>query len=174
MVTALAPYKRVDQALAAFAALGRPLRVIGSGQQLERLRRSAPPNVQLLGWRSDQVVREHYRRCRAVVFPGEEDFGLVPLEAMACGAPVIAFAAGGALETVLDQADPRGPTGVLYRPGTTEGLVEAVRQFEHMDGRFDPQHLARWAGQFSQQRFLDEFRGAVAPLLAARGLPSPW
>lgn len=176
MVTALAPYKRVDQAVEAFARLGRPLRIIGSGPLHRRLARSRPPNVQLLGWQSDETVREHYRTCRAFIFPGEEDFGLTPLEAMACGAPTIAYGAGGALETVLDRPDPANPlapTGLLYTPQTVDALVQAVERFEQAPP-FDPDRLARWARSFSHQRFLDEFRDAVRPLLHAKGLPEPW
>ena len=176
MVGALAPYKRADLAIDAFAALGRPLRIIGSGPQWRTLRRRAPANVTLLGWQSDDVVREHYRRCRALIFPGREDFGLAPLEAMACGAPVIAYGAGGALETVLDAAaqSPDGPTGLLYTPQTVEALVEAVRTFERISGMFTPGRLAAWAGRFGQGRFIEEFRRALLPLLRGKGLAEPW
>jgi len=176
MVTALAPYKRADQAVAAFAELGRPLRIIGSGQQMDMLRRKCPANVSLLGWQSDEVVREHYRRCRAVVFPGEEDFGLVPLEAMACGAPVIAYGAGGALETVLDAdaSDPAGPTGLLYTPQTPEALASAVRRFERVQHVFQSQRLVAWAQRFGPRQFLEGFKRSLRPLLAAKGLGEPW
>jgi glycosyltransferase involved in cell wall biosynthesis len=176
MVTALAPYKRADQAVEAFARLGRPLRVIGSGQQLEALRKSRPPNVELLGWQSDEVVREHYRRCRALVFPGEEDFGLVPLEAMACGAPVIAYGAGGALETVLDAGTegPDGPTGLLYAPQTVDALVAAVEKFERTEHVFHPRRLSAWARRFGPERFIEDFKRSLRQLLAAKGLGEPW
>jgi glycosyltransferase involved in cell wall biosynthesis len=188
MVGALAPYKRTDQAIAAFAALDRPLRIIGSGPQWRRLRRRAPANVTLMGWQSDTVVREHYRRCRALIFPGCEDFGLAPLEAMACGAPVIAYGAGGATETVLDPVgqpvgqpgqpgqpgSPDGPTGLLYTPQTADALAGAVRQFERIGGVFQPDRLAAWARRFSQGRFIDEFRRALQPLLRVKGLAEPW
>ncbi len=129
MVTAFSPYKRIDQAILAFRELSLPLRIIGDGPQMKVLRRRLPPNVRLMGWASDEAVRDHYRRCKALVFPGEEDFGMVPLEAMACGAPVIAYGAGGAMETVLDVDTPgaQGPTGLLYERQTPEDLVAAVR-----------------------------------------------
>ena len=177
MVTALAPYKQVVQAIEAFTKLGRSLLIIGSGQLYNRLRCSVPENVRLLGWQSNEVVRDHYRRCRALVFPGEEDFGMVPLEAMSCGAPVIAYAAGGALETVIDINQEKGslaPTGLLYTPGTSEGLISAVKQFERQSGCFKPQELAGWAQQFSPARFCNDFKRLLGPLLRNKGLSEPW
>jgi len=177
MVSALAPYKRVDQAVLAFTRLGRPLKIIGSGQQLAKLRRQVPKNVEFLGWQSNEVVRDCYRRCRALVFPGEEDFGLVPLEAMACGAAVIAYGAGGALETVIDisqEAASQAPTGLLYASGTVEGLASAIRRFEQMEKRFEPEHMVAWARRFSPATFLRNFKRSVAHLLEKKGLSVPW
>ncbi|MCD6364396.1 MAG: glycosyltransferase [Planctomycetes bacterium] len=176
MVTALVPYKRVEQAIAAFAELQRPLRIIGSGPMLAHLRRGCPPNVTLTGYQSDRVVREHYRRCRALIFPGEEDFGLVPLEAMACGAPVIAYGAGGVKETVVDvdAVHSAEPTGLLYNPQSAEALADAVLKFERLSGRFHPRPLAERASLFSKERFLAEFRRAVESTLQSKGLPGIW
>ena len=176
MVTALAPYKQVGLAVEAFAKLGRPLRIIGSGQLLRRLRRRAGLNIEFLGWQDDLTVREHYRRCRALVFPGEDDFGMVPVEAMACGTPVIACAAGGALETVIDAGGKSSsePTGLLYEPGTVDGLVSAVRSFEEIEDRFESEHSVVRARRFSKSIFLDGFKKTVAALLAERGLGIPW
>ncbi|MHC4294795.1 MAG: glycosyltransferase [Planctomycetota bacterium] len=176
MVTALAPYKRVDQGIAAFAKLQRPLRIIGDGQLLKKLRRSAPANVKFMGWVSDEVVREHYRRARALIYPGEEDFGLAPLEAMACGTPVIAYAAGGAMETVLDvdREDSFGPTGIHYTPQTVDALVSAVERFEQLEGKFDSQQLITWGQRFGADMFLSKFKSAAAALLAEKGLGEPW
>ena len=176
MVTALAPYKRVDQAIEAFGKLHRPLRIIGSGQLLSRLKASAPDNVEFLGWQSNHVVREHYRRCKALIFPGQEDFGMVPLEAMACGTPVIAYAAGGAAETVVDinEVSRSVPTGVLYTPGTAEGLRSAVKRFEKVEERVRPQNLVAWARQFGPRRFLADFKRLVAPLIIQKGFALPW
>jgi glycosyltransferase involved in cell wall biosynthesis len=176
MVTALVPYKRVDQAVAAFARLGRPLRVVGGGPLLRALRRSAPSNVTFTGWQSDRVVRQHYRRCRALIQPGEEDFGLASLEAGACGAPVIAYGAGGALETVIDISEKSrpGPTGLHYAPQTADALAAAVKRFEQAEDRFEPRRLAAWAKRFSPCRFLAEFKQAAGALLREKGLPEPW
>src|SRR5204863_1523122 len=109
VVSALAPYKRFDLAVTACRQLRRPLVVIGSGQDEQRLRALAGPETTFLGWQPDEVIRDQLRRCRALLFPGEEDFGIVPVEAMACGAPVIALGRGGATETVV-------PLGVPPRP----------------------------------------------------------
>jgi len=175
MVTAMAPYKRVDQAIEAFASLAKPLVIIGSGQQYRKLRLTAPANVRLLGWQSDEVVRDHFRRCRALIFPGEEDFGMVPLEAMACGAPVIAYGAGGATETVrCIKAAANGPaTGMCYQPQTSEALAAAVREFEERADEFDPGQIAQWVKQFSEQVFLTKYRNIVNRLLRQRGMFEP-
>ncbi|HTU19532.1 MAG TPA: glycosyltransferase, partial [Gemmataceae bacterium] len=100
-VSAFAPYKRLDLAIEACNALRQKLLLIGSGQDEARLRALAGPTIHFLGWQPDAVIRDHMRRCRALLFPGEEDFGIVPVEAQACGAPVIAFGRGGATETVI-------------------------------------------------------------------------
>ncbi len=100
VVSALVPYKRIDQAVSACRSSKRQLIVIGEGPERSRLEAMAGETVRFLGWQSDEVIRDHYRRCRALIFPGEEDFGIVPIEALACGTPVIALARGGVAETV--------------------------------------------------------------------------
>ena len=127
-VSALVPYKRIEQAVAACSIGGRKLVVIGEGPDQTRLKRIAGPGVQFLGWQSDETIRDHYRRCRALLFPGEEDYGIVPVEALACGAPVIALGAGGVAETV----DAR--VGRTYTSPTAEGLLETIEEWE-ADGR---------------------------------------
>jgi glycosyltransferase involved in cell wall biosynthesis len=155
-VSAFAPYKRFDLAVQACGRLDRRLIVIGTGQDERRLRSLAGPNVQFLGWQPDEVIRDHMRRCRALLFPGEEDFGIVPVEAMACGAPVIAFGRGGATETVLPPDSGAEPTGLFFAEQTADCLADALRHFEARAGDFDPAAAGRQALQFNQRRFADE------------------
>ncbi len=155
VVSALVPYKRVDQAVAACSRLGRRLVVIGAGPERERLERLAGPTVQFLGWQSDEVIRDHYRRCRALLFPGEEDFGIVPVEALACGAPVLALARGGAVETV------DGQSGRLYGEPTAAALEAAISAWESDGCPHNPAHARHRAEGFS----LPLFRGRILGLL---------
>jgi glycosyltransferase involved in cell wall biosynthesis len=157
-VSALAPYKRLDLAIEACNRLNKRLIVIGSGQDRKRLQAMAGPTVSLLGWQSDEVIRDHYRRCRALLFPGEEDFGIVPVEAQACGAPVIAFGRGGAAETVADSDDGLA-TGVLFDDQTIECLVNAIESFERGGEEFDPVQLRQKSLAFRTQRYEEELIG---------------
>ncbi|HAK95369.1 MAG TPA: glycosyltransferase family 4 protein [Planctomycetes bacterium] len=151
-VGALAPYKRIDLALEAFRGLDRRLIVIGSGQCERRARAAAPPNVQFLGWQPDEVLGESYCRARALIFPGEEDFGIVPLEAQACGCPVIAYGKGGALETVIDAAaGGREATGVFFGEPAAQSLADAVRSFERRGRSFNVEALRANAVRFSRE-----------------------
>ena len=156
VVSAFAPYKRIDLAVAACARLGRRLVIIGSGQDEARLRTLAGPTVQFLGWQPDATIRDHLRRCRALLFPGEEDFGIVPVEAMACGAPVIALGAGGATETVVAPGSRREPTGLFFAQQTVDCLVETLLAFERCDSDFNPAAARRRALQFNAARFAEE------------------
>ncbi|WP_432821215.1 glycosyltransferase [Trichloromonas sp.] len=133
MVGQLVKYKRPDLAVEAFSRLGKPLVIIGEGEELGRLKKLAGPSVQLLGRQPFSVIQDHYSRCRAFVFPGEEDFGITPVEAQAAGRPVLAYGRGGALETVID-----GKTGVFFAEPTVDSLVEAVIRYERMAESFDP------------------------------------
>jgi glycosyltransferase involved in cell wall biosynthesis len=155
-VSAFAPYKRLDLAIAACNTLRRTLLIIGNGQDEARLRALAGPTIHFLGWQPDAVIRDHMRRCRALLFPGEEDFGIVPVEAQACGAPVVAFGRGGATETVVPPERRREPTGLWFAEQTTEALVEALNTFEKRGGLFSPAAARRQALHFNAGRFADE------------------
>jgi glycosyltransferase involved in cell wall biosynthesis len=163
----LVPYKRVDIAVDACESLRRPLVVIGDGDDLSRLRRRPLKHTRLLGWQSFESIRRHYARCRALLFPGEEDFGIVPVEAMASGRPVIAFNRGGVTETVVD-----GETGILFDDQSAEGLVNAILRFEAAPEQFDPDVCVAQARQFTAQRFRGEMTQVIERALQARAVGS--
>lgn len=146
VVSALVPYKRVDLAVRAFTRSGEPLVVVGTGPEEARLRAMAGANVRFEGWVADRDLGAYYARCRALIFPGEEDFGIVPLEAMASGRPVVAYARGGALETVTE-----GVTGVLFERQTEEALLEAVIRVRQ--ARIDPEAARSAAERFDRALF---------------------
>jgi glycosyltransferase involved in cell wall biosynthesis len=166
VVSALVPYKRIDQAVAACTRLGRELVVIGKGPERARLEAMAGPSVRFLGWQPDEVIRDHYRRCRALLFPGEEDFGIVPVEAMACGAPVIALGRGGAAETV----DPS--VGRLYDTPTASALASAVEAWEAEDCPHDPVLARRRAEAFAIPVFRSQILGYLARVAGSSSRPS--
>src|SRR5262245_23573861 len=166
-VSALAPYKRLDLAIEACRRLKRKLVIIGTGQDEARLKALAGPDVACLGWQPDEVVRDHYRRCRALLFPGEEDFGIVPVEAMACGAPVIVLGRGGATETVVPPGGPASPTGLLFEEQTAEALAEAVARFESRGADFSPGSARRQAERVHARRYEEEMTGYLAEVLGA-------
>jgi glycosyltransferase involved in cell wall biosynthesis len=158
----LVGYKRPDLAIEAFNRLGKPLVMIGEGPLLAKLRRIAKSNVRLLGRQPFEVIRDHYARCRALIFPGIEDFGIVPVEAMASGKPVIAFDYGGARETVID-----GHTGVLFKEQTVENLIEAVIRLKNTPTLPTPDIRAH-AELFSAEAFNRRFRTFAAQTLRLR------
>lgn len=165
VVSAFAPYKRFDLAVEACNRLKRKLVVIGSGQDETRLKGLAGPTVEFLGWQSDESIREHLRKAKAVLFPAEEDFGIVPVEGQACGCPVIAFAKGGSTETIR----PLGihdPTGVFFDDQTLDAVVEAMERFERHADRFDPRSARRNAMPFNGERYERELFGYVDRVLA--------
>lgn len=197
MVTAFAPYKKVDLAITAANRLKLPLKIIGHGQDEHRLRRMAGPSVEFLGWQPDHRVRELYGRCLAVLFPGEEDFGIVPLEAMASGKPVIAYGKGGVLETVLPlnplqnmpvrltgpeachagkmngqrgSTSPRNvpadrsssfPTGVFFYEHSVEGLIGAIREFQHHRTAFHPERIRAHVAPFDRAHFKERISQVI-------------
>ena len=151
IVSALVPYKRLDIAIRAFNRLRLPLLIIGEGPQRKTLEEMAGPQVEFLGWRTDEEVREHYRNCLAFVFPGEEDFGITPLEAQACGRPVIAYGRGGALETVND-----GETGLFFAEQNEAALADAVRRSGGIN--FDPARARANALRFDRALFKEKLK----------------
>jgi glycosyltransferase involved in cell wall biosynthesis len=155
VASALVPYKRIDLAVAAFNRLNRPLLIIGEGPEKGKLMRMARANVKFIDWQPRHRLREYYQGCRALIFPGEEDFGIVPVEAQACGKPVIAFGRGGATESVKgvypNQGASPSATGVFFYPQTVEALMEAVNYSDSV--HFEPEVIRRQVLRFDQKVF---------------------
>jgi glycosyltransferase involved in cell wall biosynthesis len=154
VVSALVPYKRIDLAMDACRHAGVPLKVVGDGPDRARLERAAHPGVEFLGRLPDEAVREFYRRAAVTLLPGEEDFGIVPLEAQACGRPVVAYGRGGSLETVVP-----GETGTLVGEQTAEAFGDAIRST--LDYPFDRGAIRAHAERFSRQRFAAEMSAII-------------
>jgi len=154
IVSELVSYKRIDIAVRAFSKTGRPLRVAGDGPEFSNLKSLARPNVEFCGRVSNQELRELYAHCTALIVPGEEDFGITPVEALASGKPVIALARGGVLESVPTE-NPLG--GVLY----PSDLEQALDQFEKIRSRFSPPELQSYAERFSESKFAAQMRSLL-------------
>ena len=169
-VSALVPYKRLDIAIGAAARTGTTLMIVGRGPEEDRLRRLAESTaapVTFAGWLSDEEIRDLYRRCRAVLMPGVEDFGMVPVEAQACGRPVVALAAGGALDSVVD-----GVTGILVKDATVDAFAAAMD--DASTRTFDSAAIRRHAETFGKARFQQEFRAVVETCVSeCRGWGDP-
>ena len=163
VVSALVPYKRIDLAVEAFRGRSETLVVVGSGPSAERLKTGAPPNVHFHGWVSDEELKTLYQRCRACLLPGVEDFGIVPLEAQACGAPVVAYGTGGVLDTVQD-----GETGVLFHEQTAEALSHAIDKVSSL--RLNKNLLRDWALGFSRETFQNRMKEFIQARVAEADL----
>jgi glycosyltransferase involved in cell wall biosynthesis len=172
VLSAFAPYKRIDLAIEACNQLGRRLLVIGTGQEERRLRQLAGPTVQFLGWQPAAEIRRHLQHCRALLFPGEEDFGIVPVEAQACGAPVIGFGRGGITETVIAPDSGLEPTGLWFPEQTVPCLMAAMEELERRRDQFDPQAARRQAERFGRARFAHAFFAYLERVLQPAAAPS--
>ena len=161
VVSALVPYKRIELAIEACQAISAPLTIVGEGPELPRLRALAGPGTEFVGRADDDRLRELYRRAAALVLPGEEDFGMAPVEAQACGRPVVALGRGGALESVQG-----GITGVLVPEPTVDAFAEGLRASRRLTA--DADAIRRQALRFSRERFATGIRRAVAAVLADR------
>ena len=155
------PYKKVDLAIAAFNELGWPLKIIGDGPDKRRLRKMAGPNIEFLGLVAEKKLPQYFARCRAFIFPQEEDFGISAVEAMAAGRPVIAYRGGGALETVEEEK-----TGIFFDEQTPESLLGALKKFNEAD--FSPAYIRQQAEQFDKEIFKDKIKRFADEAWAAR------
>ena len=165
LVSALVPYKRIDLAIAGFNKLELPLKVVGDGPLRSKLQAMAGPNIEFLGWIDHGALPSLYASCQALIFPGEEDFGIVPLEAQASGRPVIAYGKGGVLESVLPMNTLDGeatlksePTGMFFRELNPDSLREAVLLFEQTKHLFNARSIRQHASHFSRDRFKARIR----------------
>lgn len=163
LISELVPYKRADIAIEAFRGLDKQLVIAGGGSEFAKLKASAPPNVRFTGRVTNEELKELYANCRALLFPGEEDFGIVPLEAMACGRPVLAFGSGGALETVV-----AGKTGLFFKAQTAAALKQIVLDFEALKGTFSSATIRLHAERFSEEQFRNGFHAIVEKSLQDR------
>jgi glycosyltransferase involved in cell wall biosynthesis len=173
MVSSFAPYKKIDLAIEAFKRMGYPLKIIGFGPEMKKLRSIARSNVEFLGWLPDDVVADYYSKCRALIFPGEEDFGIVPLEAMASGRPVIAYGRGGALETIvsydqIDQGGDKAPTGLFFHEQGVDSIIDAVEQFNKIEKDFDPALIRRHVLQWDREIFKEKIKKNIFEKIESR------
>lgn len=165
IVSRLIPYKRIDLAVRTCTELGLPLRIVGTGRAEADLRAIAGPTVKFLGRLPDRDVSEEMARCRAFLFPGDEDFGITPVEAQAAGRPVVAYGSGGALDTVID-----GTTGILFHDQTVVSLGAALRRLQAMT--FDPDLLVANSRRFSRENFRRTLLEAINDTMRANGRPA--
>ncbi len=153
IVSTLSPYKKIDLAVQLFNKIGKELIIIGSGSQYEYLKSIAASNVHVMGFKDDETVKKYMEGCRALIFPGEEDFGITPVEAMACGKPVLAYGKGGTLETVVP-----GVTGEFFYEPTVESMEDGLGRMIINEPNYSPTKIHKHAVQFSTQKFEENFR----------------
>lgn len=161
VVSAFVPYKRVDLAIRAMNSSGRRLVIAGRGPEEKRLKKLAMANVEFTGWKTDAELSRLYQGARALIFPGEEDFGIAPLEAMASGRPVIAFGRGGALETVVPPGTGRGATGLFFMEQEPRALAEAMTVFERSEQLFRPEAIREHALGFDRSVFKERLLKSI-------------
>lgn len=154
VVSRLVPYKKVDLVVQACNQLKRKLIVIGDGEEIQKLEQMAGTTIEFLGYQSDKIVEEYMKKCKAFLFPGYEDFGIAPVEAQACGKPVIAFGKGGALDTVIHKK-----TGILFEEQSVESLIKAIETFENHS--FNPNEIRENAEKFSDQNFKNSIKEII-------------
>ncbi|TET18653.1 MAG: glycosyltransferase [Candidatus Cloacimonadota bacterium] len=165
IVSRLRPYKRIDIAIKAFNETKLPLLIIGEGSSKGALKRVANRNIQFLGKKTDEEIRAYYRRAQALIFPTFEDFGIVPLEACACGTPVIAFRQGGTTETIVE-----GKSGTFFSPQTSDALVETVIHFQAED--FKPDTVRKHALKFGTAEFINGLRRLIEDVTKQKKKPA--
>ncbi len=157
----MVPYKRIDLIVEAFSKMpDKKLVVIGDGSEMAKIKSKAGSNVEILGYQPNEVMVDHMQRAKAFVFAAEEDFGITPVEAQACGTPVIAFGKGGALETIRPYGVEK-PTGIFFDQQTVESVVDAVRRFDEINDAITPQNCRENAVRFSSERFKKEISDYV-------------
>lgn len=157
----MVPYKKIDLIVEAFANMpDKKLVVIGDGPDFEKVKAKAKGNIQILGYQSFEVLKDHMQRAKGFVFAAEEDFGITPVEAQACGTPVITYGKGGATETVLDLNYDK-PTGLFFKEQTVESIIEKINEFEKSYDKFTPSNCRENAIRFSPERFREEIRSIV-------------
>jgi len=162
IVSRLSPYKKVEIAIEAMNKLDLPLIVIGEGEAkyVKYLKSIAGPKTKFLGWKSDENVKKYFASCRAFLFPGEDDFGIAPVEAMSFGRPVIALRKGGATETIIE-----GETGEFFDEPMIEVLADAVRRFQENEKNYDPAKIREQAEKFSKEKFVENMKRVVREMV---------
>ncbi len=158
VVSSLVRYKRIDLAIQACTKLGKHLKIVGEGPDRKRLKKLAGPTVEFYGWRQGDELKDLYASAIATIFPGDEDFGLVPVESMACGTPVIAYRSGGALESIIE-----GNTGEFFDEPTSDSLQEIIEKFEQK--KYSSAVCREQAKKFSKEKFIAELSNAIANLI---------